>query len=402
MSRIRIATGVVLAAGVAAAAVWALWPEPLAVDLARVTRGPMEGVLMAEGVTRVRDPHTIAAPISGTTMRSPVAVGDPVVKGETLVAVIRPGDPALMDVRTRAQAEAAVAEAEASVHVADANIARAVAAQEYAAAQAARGRSLAATGTLSQRLLDDLEQAERDAAQAVTAAEAARDLALATLRRARATLTGPDDIAAEAEPGDCCVQIRAPLTGIVLDVVDRNARAVTAGSALVTLGDLATLDLEIDLLSQDAVGVSPGAPARVDRWGGAGVLEARVRRIEPAAFTRVSALGIEEQRVRVQLDLLAPPEDRAGLGDGFRVQVGIVLWQAEAALQVPQSALFRQGDGWAVFREVDGVAVLTPVVPGRQAGTQAEVLGGLEAGAAVVIYPPGTLSDGARIVARAD
>lgn len=402
MSRTRIATGVVLAAGVAAAAVWALWPEPLAVDLARVTRGPMEGVLMAEGVTRVRDPHTIAAPIAGTTMRSPVAVGDAVVEGETVVAVIRPVDPALMDARTRAQAEAAVAEAEAAVHVADATIARAVAAHEYAAAQAARGRSLAATGTLSQRLLDDLEQAERDAAQAVTAAEAGRDLALATLRRARATLTGPDDIVAGADPGDCCVQIRAPLTGIVLDVADRNARAVAAGAALVTLGDLADLELEIDLLSQDAVGVTPGAPARVDRWGGAGVLSARVRRVEPAAFTRVSALGIEEQRVRVQLDLLTPPGDRPGLGDGFRVQVGIVLWHEEAALQVPQSALFRQGDSWAVFREVDGVAVLTPVVPGRQAGTQAEVLGGIDPGAAVVIYPPGALADGARIVARAD
>lgn len=402
MSRVRIATGGALAVGLAAAAIWALWPEPMAVDLAQARRGPMEGVLMAEGVTRVRDPYTITAPISGTTMRSPVQVGDRVLADATVVAVIRPVDPALMDARARAQAEAAIAEAQAAVHLTEANIARAAAALDYAAAQAARGRSLAATGTLSQRLLDDLEQAERDAAQALASAEAERELSRATLRRAEAQLLTPQDMVSQAEAGECCVQIRAPLTGIVLDLPDRNARAVAAGTTLLTLGDLADLELEIDLLSQDAVGVSPGAPARVDRWGGAGVLDARVRRVEPAAFTRVSALGIEEQRVRVQLDLLTPPEDRPGLGDGFRVQVGIVLWQEGAVLQVPQSALFRQDDGWAVFREVDGVAMLTPVVPGRQAGTLAEILDGLAPGAAVVIYPPGTLADGARIVQRAE
>jgi len=254
-----------------------------------------------------------------------------------------------------------------------------------------------------QRMLDELEQNERSAQQALTTAEAERELATATLRRAEAQLLGPgSQMVPNGTGGDCCVQIMAPRSGIVLDIPDRNARQVAAGTPLLTVGDIEDLEIEIDLLSGDAVRVPQAAPARVERWGGDTVLEARVRRIDPAAFTRVSALGIEEQRVHVLLDLLSPPEDRPGLGDQFRVLVRIVVWQDDDLLQVPQSALFRQGEGWAVFRAVDGLAVLTPVTPGRQADTRTEITQGLDEGDQVILYPASALSDGARIVSRDD
>lgn len=401
MSRTRLALGIVALMAVVAATIWALWPEPQPVDLGQVERAPMQITLTAEGVTRVRDPITITAPITGTTTRSPVQTGDSVHAGETLLAVLQAADPALMDARSRAQAEAAVAEAEAAVQLAEANLERAESALEHALSQHERGERLAASGTISQRMLEDLQQAVTSARQGLSAARAERDLSQATLLRARAQLLGPETTRMpNGEPGDCCVRIIAPVSGTVLNVTDRNARQVSAGTPLVTIGDLADLEVELDLLSSDAVRVPAGAPALITRWGGEGVLNARLRRIEPAAFTRVSALGIEEQRVRLQLDLLTPPEDRAGLGDQFRVLAQIIIWQDDAVLQLPQSALFRHGEGWAVFRMQEGEAHLTPVTPGRRSDDAVEILDGIEAGAQVVLFPPASLSDGARITPR--
>jgi HlyD family secretion protein len=387
--------------GLVAALVWALWPQPAAVDLAAVARGPMQGVILAQGVTRVREPYAIAAPITGTATRSPIEVGDAVVAGETVVAVIQPADPTLMDARSRAQAEAAVAEARAAVALAESNLRQAETGLAHADSQLERGQALADRGTIPRRMLEDIEAAHDTARQALDAARSQLDLNRATLARAQAQLLGPEaafDPAAEA--GDCCVRILAPQTGIVLAVTDQSARLVQAGSPLLTIGNLDEMEIELDLLSADAVRVPPGARALIDRWGGEGMLEARLRRIDPAAFTRVSALGIEEQRVRLRLDLLTPPEGRPGLGEGFRVHVRLIAWEAEDLLQLPQAALFRQGDGWAVFTEDDGRARLVPVRIGRQAEGRAELLGGLVEGARVVLYPASGLSDGDRIVPR--
>lgn len=385
-----------------AALVWALWPEPRAVDLGQVTRGPLEVTLLAEGMTRVREPYTVTAPIAGTTTRAPVQTGDRVVGGETVVAVIQPADPGLMDARSRAQAEAAVAEARAAVQLAAANLARATSALDHARAQRDRGRVLAESGTIAQRMLEDLEQAVTAAQQARDAVAAEGDLAQAALLRAQAQLLGPGVqlVPGAGVPSECCLRILAPHGGTVLEVTDRNARQVAAGMPLLTIGDLADLEIEIDLLSSDAVRVPPAAKARVERWGGPGVLDARLRRVEPAAFTRVSALGIEEQRVRLQLDLLAPPEDWPGLGDRFRVMVRLVLWQGAEVLQVPQAALFRHEGGWAVFRKLEGRAVLSPVTLGQRSEESAEILSGLEAGDQVVLFPASDLADGAAISAR--
>ena len=387
--------------GLVAALVWALWPQPMPVDLAPVTRGPMQGVILAQGVTRVRDPYAITAPITGAATRSPVEVGDRVIAGESVVAVIQPADPALMDARTRAQAEAAVAEAQAAVALAESNLRQAESSLEHLELQLERSRILADRGTIPRRMLEDIEATHLTAQQALAAAGSQLDLNRATLTRAHAQLLGPQALFDPgAEPDECCVRILAPQSGIVLAVTDQSARLVQAGSPLLTIGNLDDMEIELDLLSTDAVRVPPGARALVERWGGEGVLEARLRRIDPAAFTRVSALGIEEQRVRLRLDLLTPPEDRIGLGEGFRVHVRLIVWEADALLQVPQAALFRDSDGWAVFVEDAGKARLQPVQIGRQTTGRAEVLQGLAEGALVVLYPSSALADNSVITAR--
>ncbi|MFN4098339.1 MAG: efflux RND transporter periplasmic adaptor subunit [Pararhodobacter sp.] len=387
--------------GLAGALVWALWPQPQPVDLAVVSRGPMQGMITAQGVTRVRAPYAIAAPITGTATRSPVEIGDAVVAGQTLVAVIQPADPALMDARSRAQAEATVDEAQAAVALAETSLRQAESGLAHAATQRDRARALAERGTIARRMLEDIEAAHLAAEQGRDAARSQLELTHATLIRAQAQLMGPGaDFHLLTEPGECCLRILAPQTGIVLALADQSARLVQAGSPLLTIGNLDEMDIELDLLSADAVSVPPGARALIERWGGEGALEARLRRIEPAAFTRVSALGIEEQRVRLRLDLLTPPEGRPGLGEGFRVHVRLITWAADSLVQVPQAALFRQDQGWAVFIEDAGKARLQAVNIGRQAEGQAEVLDGLAEGTRVILYPASALADGARITAR--
>ncbi len=387
--------------GLAGALVWALWPQPMPVDLGTVTQGPMQGVITAQGVTRVRNPYAITAPITGMVTRSPVEIGDQVAAGETVVAVIQPADPVLMDARSRAQAEAAVAEAQAAVALAQSNLRQAETAFDHSEVQLERNRSLAERGTIPRRMLEDIEAAHLSAVQALDAARSQLDLNRATLARAEAQLLGPQSLFDPSADSDaCCMQIVAPQSGIVLDVSDQSARLVQAGSPLLTIGNLDEMEIELDLLSSDAVQVPRGARALVERWGGDGVLDARLRRIDPAAFTRVSALGIQEQRVRLRLDLLSPPEARPGLGEGFRVHVRLIIWEADALLRVPQAALFRHADNWAVFVEDAGTARLQPVTIGRQAGGMAEVIEGLAEGALVVLYPASTLNTGTTITPR--
>jgi HlyD family secretion protein len=380
---------VVLLAGIALA----MRPEPVPVDVAEAETGPMQVTVAAEGVTRIPDPWIVSAPSTGTTTRSPVEVGDAVVAGETIVAAIRPAEPAFLDARARAEAEAAVIEADAAVHLAAANVARAEADLAYAHSQYERNRELAARGVIPQRVLDDSEQAVDQHRTALQAAQSALAMREATRNRARAQLMGPN-----AEDGDVgYVDIRAPLSGTVLAVEGTSARLVQAGAPLVTIGDLGELEIEVDLLSADAVRLAPGAHAVVERWGGDGQLEARVRRIDPRGFTRVSALGIEEQRVRVHLDFVSPADARKGLGDAFRVFVRIVTWEAEDALQVPIASLFRDGEGWAVYRVENGRAMARPVRIGARTQTAAQVLEGLEPGDRVVAFPGDRVSDGTRV-----
>lgn len=383
-----------------AALVWALLPQPVAVDLVAARVAPMEVTVTAEGITRVRDPWQVTAPVTGNTTRSPVEVGDRVVDGETVIAVIQPAEPAFLDARARRLAEAAVTEAEAAVRLAEAQLSRAEVELEHFEADFDRNRTLAARGTVSVTMLENSAQAAASARAAREAAQAELELTRATLERARAQLMGPEAQDPDRAPADCCIRITAPLSGTVLEVADLNARLVQAGSPLVSIGNLDDLEIEVDLLSADTIGIAPGTRAHVERWGGEGVIEAEVRRIDPSAFTRVSALGIEEQRVRLALDILTPPEARIGLGDRYRVYVRLVVWSDPAVLQVPRSALFRQDGQWAVFVAQDGRAELQTVETGRMTADWVQVLSGITEGQSVVAYPGARVAEGVRLTAR--
>ncbi|WP_089270227.1 efflux RND transporter periplasmic adaptor subunit [Puniceibacterium sediminis] len=401
MRMLRIIAGISLAAILLGTLVWALLPKPVLVDLSEARRGPMEVTVAGEGVTKVREKWAVIAPVTGNTLRSPVDVGDQVAKGSTVVAVIQPGEPAFLDARARRLAEVSVEEAAAAVRLAEANLTRSDAELAHIEVELERTQILAKRGTVSVTMLEDAEQS------AITA-RAERDVALYELEQRKATkvrmeaqLSAPTMPDPDSEPGECCLRITAPQDGIVLDVVDVNARLVEAGTALLTIGDLSDLEIEVDLLSTDAVEIESGAGAYVERWGGKGVIKAQVRRIDPSAFARVSALGIEEQRVRLLLDILSPPEQRQGLGDQYRVFVRIVTWAGEDVLQISQSALFRHAERWAVFVEEDGRAALRYVEVGHMTGDTAEVMEGLVPGERVIAYPGAAIHSGVKIEPRA-
>jgi len=395
-TRTVILTGIgALTAGLLA--VVALRTEPMPVDLVEVARGPMRVSVDVEGKTRIAEIYEVSAPVSGTAQRAPVRVGDAVEAGRTVVAVVTPAAPTPLDPRSRVQAEAAVREAEAGLEVARSAMAQAE--EELALAQSEFRRA----GALVERgvaTLTRLETAEQQLAIRQAATEAARSglaLAQGTLDRARAALIEPG---VSGSMNGCCLEITAPVDGRVLEVDVLSERPVSAGTRLLSIGQPDDLEIVADILSTDAVRLAPGVPAIVERWGGPRPLEARISRIEPSAYTKVSALGIEEQRVDVIFDLLSPPEDRPALGDGFSVFLRVIEWQGEDVLQLPLGALFRHDGGWAVFVVDDGRARLRAVKTGRSNSETIEVLDGLAAGERVILHPGARIADGVKIVER--
>lgn len=368
--------------------------EPIAVDTYTVSRGALVATVDVDGVTRVTDLFEIAAPISGVAQRSPVAVGDPVVAGETVVARVEPVSPALLDSRTRLQAEAAVREAEAALNVAETAQAQAVEAQSYAQTQFSRTQTLVERGAAAISRLEDAHQAMMVADAAVTSADARILQAQGALDRTQAALVETSDTG-----GTCCEPILSPANGVVLQIETVSERPVAAGARLLSVGDPAALEIVADLLSADAVRLPAATRATIERWGGA-PLEARMVRIEPTARTQISALGIEEQRVDVVFEFVSPPEDRARLGHGFSVFLSVVEIEVENALIVPLNATFRQGDGWAVFRISNGTAELVAVELGQRNARYITVLSGVEDGDLVVEHPNETLTNGALVVER--
>lgn len=386
--------GVALIGGLA----WvAFRDDPVAVDLYEVDAAPMQVTIDADGQTRIRDVYEVAAPIAGTALRAPVAVGDPVIADATVVARVEPASPTLLDARTRAQAEAAVAEARAALNVARAELSRAVEERTFATTQFDRTRSLVERGVASTTQLETATQQRAIAEAAVAAAEARIALSEGALVRAEAALMRPegDDSAAQ-----CCVILTAPAGGVVLSIATISEHPVQAGAPLLSIGDPSDLEIVADLLSSDAVRIGPGTRAIVERWGGPDALEAVLTRIEPAAATRVSALGIEEQRVDAIFEIVTPPEGRPGLGHGFSVFLRVVEWESDSALQVPLGALFRVGDGWAVFVLDGNVARERAITLGQRGARMAEVLEGLEAGERIITHPSDAVADGVTVVDR--
>lgn len=389
---------------VAAALAAALWPQPVMVDLGEVTRGPMQVTIDEEGRTRVAEPYVVSTPVAGRLLRVRVEPGDSVVEGETVVAHMRPTNPAALDLRTREQAEAAVQAAEAALRVARADRNAAAARLDLAQAELGRAEWLAEREIASPAALDRARQEARVAAAAVETAEAAIAMREAELANARARLIGFEDqgLAAALDataPDD--IRVRAPADGRILRVFQESETTLPAGAPIVEIGDVEHgLEAVVELLSSDAVQVAPGNRVIIEDWGGPEALSGEVRRIDPVAETKVSALGVEEQRVPVTVALACPPQARCGLGHGYRVEARIVVWQRADALRVPSSALFRQGEGWAVFVAEAGRAVLRAVETGRSNGVQTEVLSGLEPGEAVILYPSAAVEDGVAIAER--
>lgn len=371
--------------------------EPLSVELAEIATGDLTVTVDAEGHTRIREIYEVSSPIAGTLLRMPLVVGDPVEAGKTVVAEVEPVTAPLLDARSRAEAQASLHEAEASIRFAEAEITRTRADLVFAEAEFRRTEALVNSGTASLTRLEDANLQLEQAKAAVASAEARLAMAQASYERADAVLAEPvafDDASA------CCVTLRAPADGVVLSIENVSARPVVPSEKLLSVGDPSDLEVVVDLLSSDATRLAIGADARLERWGGPEALPATLRRIEPRARTVVSALGIEEQRVDAILDITAPRQDWAGLGDGFAVFVRIEEWKAEGVPLVPLSAVFQRDGGWYTFVEEDGVAREREIEIGRRDGRRAVILSGLEPGERVVTHPPDTIADGAPITER--
>lgn len=383
----------------------AMRPTPVLVDLAVVDRGDIVVSVSDDGRTRVSERFEVHAPVRGRLLRPRLEPGDEVRAGQTVLFELEPADSTPLDERSRLEAEALVERALARRAEAAVAVDRARAELEYARDRLARVRPLAGSGLES---ADTLAAAERDLSRALTglrAAEAAEITARIEVEVARARLGAasmelvPDS--GPAAPPEA-ITVRSPIDGVVLEVLVESARPVEAAEPLLVLGDLDGLEVVADFLTEQAVRIRPGQVARVTGWGerDAPALAARVRRVEPAGRTVISALGVEEQRVDVLFDLIDPPEARPPLGDGFHVRCEVVLEQVEDVLRAPLGALLRGVDGQSAYVEVDGVARLRRVRTGRTNATHAEVLEGLEAGERLVLYPSERVEEGQRLRLR--
>jgi HlyD family secretion protein len=392
MLRRLIILAIVLAA--LAALTWAFWPRPIAVETAVIEARDIRVTVEEEGKSRIREVFAVSAPITGQVLRINLHPGDEVVKDETVVVSLRPAAPGLLDARLKRVAEAAAASARASVGLAQAEVKQAEAQLTFTQTELARAESLSLRGTISERALDKARLDVATAAAALDSAKASLTVRERELQRAEAAL-----IENEASEGPCCTEIKAPASGRVLRVLTESEQVVQAGTPLVEIGDPADIEIVVEVLSRDAVEIRPGAEAVIDNWGGA-PLAATVRRVEPSAVTKVSALGIEEQRVAVILDLAA----QAGLdslGDGFRVVARITVWEGKKLVAVPVAALFRQGGDWAVYKVVDGRARLSIVELGRRNAAFSEVTAGLAAGDVVILHPSDQMADGVTVSSQA-
>jgi HlyD family secretion protein len=372
----------------------ALWPDRTPVDVGTVTRGPLVVTVDEEGETRVHDRFVVSAPIGGRVLRIELEPGDAVKKGE-VVARLQPGAAPLLDARTRAEARAAVETARAALGSARAEEQRLRAALAQARSDLTRAKQLSESGLTTQQDLEAKVTAESTARDALRAASYAVASAESELQGAQARLA---PTAVDAPGG--IVEVRSPVDGVVLKRDRESESVVPAGDPLVEIGDPRNLEIVSDLLSTDAVRVRAGARAMIEQWGGDRVLDARVRRVEPSGFTKISALGVEEQRVNVVLDFADPAQAWSALGDAYRVEVRIVIWEKPDVLKVPTSALFREGDRWAVYTIAGGRAHRTYVELGERTGQEAQVKAGLAAGTPIVLHPGDTLTDDARVQPR--
>ena len=388
-----------LALGVLALIIYGLKPRPIQVELAEVRRGPLTVHVMEEGKTRIRNRYVVAAPVTGAMRRVALKAGDAVTAGETVLTVIEPGIAPLMDARSQAQAEARIASAEAALSQAGQMLEMTRTAARFAQTNWERVRDKATAASISANDRDNIEREALMREREVRAQEFALQVAKFELEQAKAALIQMNTPGSTGQP----VEVKSPVSGRVLRVEQESAMIIAAGTPILEVGDPADLEIEAEILSRDAVNIRPGAPVTVEQWGGPEPLKGTVRLVEPAAFTKVSALGVEEQRVIVLCDLDPAADDGAkALGDRYRVEVRVAVWHEEDVLQAPAGGLFREGSAWKTFLldPATSKARNVPVEVGRPDGKWTQVLSGLQAGDRVLLHPPDSVADGTDVVER--
>jgi HlyD family secretion protein len=388
---------IIITVAVILAIVYGFMPKPIPVDLVKASRGPLKVTVEEEGKTRVQDRFVLSAPVAGFMRRIKLDVGDPVQKGETLVEM-ESLKSNLLDPRSHATAEAAVSSAEAALKVEEERVIAAEADAEYSRRNLERIKKLFEGGYVAK---DALEQAEAGAKRAeanLLSAEAAVKVARSELERAQTVLR--HSAAEETRIQGKIVTIHAPVNGSVLKIYRESEGVVQSGEPLIDIGDPKYLEVKVEVLSADAVRIKPGTSVLFERWGGSSALPGKVRVVEPAGFTKVSSLGVEEQRVLVIVDLTSSDQNEQSLGDGYRLEASFVIWEGKDVLQVPTSALFRKQEGWGVFVVKNNKALLREVKVGHRTGLAAEILSGLTEGEEVISHPDNSIEGGTRVRPR--
>lgn len=392
---------VAVVAVVALAVAYGFREQPVLVEVARAERGPLRVTIEEEGKARVTDRFVVSAPVGGYARRITLDVGDPVQRGQTITYLEPQAQRSVvLDPRSRAEGEARVRRAEAALAEAESRIATVRADVAYWEGQFARVEKLHRSGDLAREAYERALADKRRADAALVSAERTIAVAQAEVEAARVALMQPTK--AEIRPQGDVAPVTSPVAGRVLRVVRKSEGPVNTGEPMVELANAHSLEVEVEVLSADAVRIAPGTEVMLERWGGEKPLSGKVRTVEPTAFTKISALGVEEQRVRVIADITSPEEEWARLGDGYRVEASFIVWKGEAVLQVPASALFRHNGEWAVFVKDGDRARRRSVKVGQRNGLAAQILEGLEEGQEVVRHPDDTIEEntllGVRVV----
>ena len=405
--RAKLSRNVLILSAISAIAITlflAFRPAATEVDLGEVRRGDLTVTIDEEGRTKVRETYMVSTPVAGRLLRVEVHPGDRVIRRETIVAKMRPTNPAVLDSRSREQASAAFNGATAALRVAQADLNAAIADEELASFEFGRTKALFESGISSEVALQRASGALQTSQARRETAEASIQMREAEVAKARANLVDFDELGLENVNGMARgddIPLYSPIDGRILRVLQESEITLPVGAPIMEIGDIASgLEVEVELISSDAVQVTTGDRVILRDWGGASDLQGEVRRIDPYGITKYSALGDEKQRVRVEIALLTPSEERPALGHGYRLEAAIIVWQATDILTVPESALFREGGQWSVFVEKDGIAQITAVEVGKSDGILSEVISGLVAGDKVVLYPSAAIENGSPIAAR--
>jgi len=388
---------VVGAALVVGAVAMGFMPSAVLVDTASVERGMFEVTVREEGKTRVVERYVVSSPVSAYARRLELDVGAAVQEGEVLL-YLEPLRSQVLDPRARAEAEARVSAAQAALSVSVEEVGAALADAQYAGAEVRRVRELFPRGAIAKTVLERAEADELRMAARAEAAMRAVEVAEYDVEAARTALQYNASTTYIDGPRET-VPVSSPVTGRVLGIVHESEGVVAAGQPLVEVGDPDLLEVEVEVLSSDAVKIAAGAEVRFERWGGEGILEGAVRIVEPVGFTKISALGVEEQRVRVVIDFTSPREQWQRLGDQYRVEAVFIVWRGDNVLSAPSSALFRHLDGWAAFVVDNGRASLRTVEVGQRSGLRAEIVSGLDAGETLIVHPGSSIEDGTAVEA---